>query len=422
VRRDYGVTFAVTAIGIVAYLLTLRLVAHQFGGTAFGAYALVRRTVSVMAPLTILGADYATARFVAFAEGHGRASKPYLPAALVVMTTSTTIAAIVLVLFRGTFADLLFGAGGYVSLVLVLPPLLLGLGLYSVAYNYLRGRSRFLPANLLTVVIQAVVPVASVYAGGSVARILLVMAFSWITISLGVLARMPMSLVHFRSHLREVIRYGAPRAPGDLLQLALFAAPSVFAAHWADLRTAGLVALGTSALSMVGSALSPVSFILLPVSARMLGAGQIERLRRHVWRLSRLLIVCVFLGTLVVELFATPLVNAYLGPDFGAGVYVVRIMLLASLPYALFTALRSVVDARHLRAINTRNMVLATACFTGATLVVSLFGLTIPAVLADFVLSIYVLGALTVWEAAKVFRQGTATALSIEAEPNPVVT
>jgi O-antigen/teichoic acid export membrane protein len=404
-KRDYGFTVGVTVMVVISYLMTLRLVAHHYGADAFGEYALVRRTLAVLAPVAILGADYATARFVAYAIGHGKPSRSYLPAALTVMLAAVTVVSCLLLVFRAASARLFFGSADYVSLVMLLPLLLLGTGLNSVGFNYLRGRARFLTANVSQLVNQAVIPVVSVFVGGSVVGALLSMALAWIVVSVAFIAVMPMEVSQFRSHVTDVLKYGVPRAPGDMLQLGLLAAPGVFAAHLANIRTAGLVAFGTSSLTMIGTAMSPLSFILLPMSARMMAAGKLSALRRHVVSVLKLVVPTVVTATLLLELFAAPLVRAYLGKQFEEGVYIVRLFLLAALPYAVYFALKSVVDARHVAPINTRNMAAAAVSFALGAVALSFFGLTIVTVIADFVVSIYVLGALTAYEASKVLNQ-----------------
>jgi O-antigen/teichoic acid export membrane protein len=404
-KRDYGFTVGVTVMVVIGYLLTLRLVAHHYGADAFGEYALVRRTTGVLAPVAILGADYATARFVAYAIGHGKPSGPYLPAALMVMLAAVAVVSCLLLVFRDASARLFFGSADYVSLVMLLPLLLLGTGLSSVGFNYLRGRAHFLTANVLQFVNQAVVPVASVFVSGSVVGALLSMALGWILVSVTFIAVMPMEVSQFRSHVTEVLRYGVPRAPGDMLQLGLLAAPSLLTAHLTNIRTAGLVAFGTSSLTMVGTAMSPLSFILLPMSARMMAAGRLGELRLHIVSVLKVVVPAVVTGTFLLELFMAPLVRVYLGKSFEDGVYIVRLILLAAVPYALYIALKSIVDARHIAPINTRNMAAAAASFALVAAVLSLVGLTIVTVIADFVVSIYVLGALTAYEAYKVLKR-----------------
>jgi O-antigen/teichoic acid export membrane protein len=411
-KRDYAVTFGVTALTIISYLIAFRLVARHLGGGAFGEYALARRTVSILAPAAILGADYATARFVAYAVGAGRQGEPYLIAALSVMVASVAAVSLLLVTLSGAFARLFYGSSQYSNLMVMMVPLLLGVGLHSVAYNYLRGTSRFVTSSMLLFINYAVVPLAAVYAGSSVLRILLAMAAGWVVVSVCFLARMPVVAADFRRHVREILRYGVPRVPGDLLQMSLLGAPGILAAHLASIQVAGLVAFGTASLAMVGSAMSPVAFVLLPVSARMLGAGQVAELRRHVTRVLAVITVAVVVGTLLLEAVATPLVGAYLGKGFEGGTYVMRVIMLAGLPYAVYFTLKSVVDAKHLRAINTRNMGAAVLVFAGTTALATAVGLSVGKILAAFVLSIYVLACLTGWEVWKIFvaRPGLAAA------------
>src|SRR5690349_3870753 len=92
VSRPYVITFAATAIVMLAYLISFRVARSAFGIEGFSEYALARRTLSLITPVAVLGADYATARYVAYvsAEGGGR-SRTYFSSALVVMLVGVVV-------------------------------------------------------------------------------------------------------------------------------------------------------------------------------------------------------------------------------------------------------------------------------------------------------------------------------------------
>ena len=55
-RRDYVTTFITEILVIASWLVAFRLVAIQWGASAFGEYALSRRAFSLLSPLVLLRA------------------------------------------------------------------------------------------------------------------------------------------------------------------------------------------------------------------------------------------------------------------------------------------------------------------------------------------------------------------------------
>jgi O-antigen/teichoic acid export membrane protein len=399
-KRDYLTTFAAEAVVIVSYLLTFRLIAIWFTPSGFGEYALSRRALSLLAPLAVLTLDVAIARLLAYAvEQRSAGEGVYVSAALVLATAAVAVTSAVLLLFRGPLAELLFGSSVYASLITPLPLLLAGTALHGIAYGTLRGRFKIQRANLLLILDQGLVPVLAVLAGGgSVPRILALMGAAWIVVSLAFLPLRRLDVQGARDRMGELLRFGVPRIPGDLLQLALFALPGILVAHATGIAAAGIVAFGISALRMIGSALTPISFVLLPVASRLFARGAVDQLRGHVLALLRVTIVPLLLGTIAIELLAGPIISVYLGKPFLSGTTLLRVVMAAALPWGLYVTLKSVVDARHFQAINARNTVIAFVVFLGLTPLLGLVLSTPYPAIAAFTASLYLLAALTLLE------------------------
>jgi O-antigen/teichoic acid export membrane protein len=408
VKRDYATTFAAEAVVITGYLLTFRIVALHLGTAGFAEYALSRRALAVLAPVGLIGVDMAMARFLALNQGNrSRENGAYPAAALLVMVSAVTLLSGLLVAFRDPMSQLFFGSRAYSQLILPLPLLLLGSGLHGVAYGYLRGLVKIPPANVLVALNQGLVPLlAALAVGGSVMTLLVVVGIAWCIVSTAFLVRTPMVTSQIRLRVRELVGYGGRRIPGDLLQLGLFALPGILVAQSGNISEAGAVAFGVAAIGMVGSALTPIQFVLLPVAARYLSSGSIRELRRHVGSLVRLTIIILSAGTVVAELSANVVIRAYLGAGFDSATGVLRLIMLGALPWGIVVTLRSVIDARHYRAVNARNMGAAFASFV--LVAVALHVLVGPAqwtIVVAFVVGLYTVGVLTVLEVVRITRQ-----------------
>lgn len=403
-RRDYITTFITEALVVAGYLLAFKLVADNLGASGFGEYALARRTLSLLLPLGVVGLDIGITRYVSYAaaERSPRAAG-YVPAGLVLMAVAVAVLSAVLLLFSGFWAQVFFGSDTYAGTVLSIPPLLAGGALHVSAYGYLRGLAKVQRANLLMAINHVVVPVLSIVLfGHSVSAILLAMGVGWTLVSLVPLVRLPMRTVDLRDRIKELARFGIPRVPGDVVQLLLFAMPGILVAHTSDIRIAGIVAFGVAAVSMIGSGLTPVSFVLLPVAARMFASGSVRQLRNEIVEVVGITMAGTLVLIVILEVFAGPIVRVYLGPSFSSGVDTLRLTLVGALPWGVFVTLRSVIDARHVQPINARNMVISFAGFLVlAVLLRHVTDDTTSAVLA-FVLALYLLAALTIVEVNRI--------------------
>ncbi len=414
-KRDYATTFITEVVVVISYLLAFRVVATHLGENGFAEYALSRRTFSFLSPLAVVGLDVAIARFVAYALGNRSPERGYAGAALLLVGGATGILSALLWLFRDFFALLFFGSSTYVALITALPLLLVGGGLHIVAYGYLRGRSQIQRANVLMALNQGATPLAAALLGGdSVPSILTAMGGGWVVISALFLALTPMSMAELKPRVIELAKFGFPRMPGDLLQLALFALPGILFAHLVNIRSAGIVAFGVAALGMAGSVLTPISFVLLPTVAGLFARGSPEQVRSQVREILRITLPVLVLAIVAVEIFARPILRAYLGPQFSNGYNTLRLVMVGALPWGLYVILKSVIDARYVRPVNARNMLVASVTFVIVTVVVRLAAGPPAGIVLAFVLSLYVLGALTVIEVYRIVR-GTQPQAEIKA-------
>jgi O-antigen/teichoic acid export membrane protein len=406
-RRDYVTTFIAEGLFILSYLAVFRIVADHFGPRGFGEYALARRTLAFLLPIGAIGLDIAIARYVAYAAGRPVEQRAYLPAALVLLAAAVGLQAAVLLAFRDFWSGLFFGSDAYVSLVAPMVLLVAGNALFAVAYGNLRGHLRITQANLLRVFVHAVLPLgAALLVRDSVSSLLLVMGGGWVVLSGGALAVTRMSIDKPILRATELARYSLPRVPGDLLALVLFALPGIIVAHVADITVAGQVAFGIAGLGMIASAVYPVGFVLLPVASRLLATGSVERLRAQVFGVARVVVALIVVSIAIFEIFATPIVSVYLGPAFAGSVTTLRILMLGALPWGIYISLRSVIDARHKRAVNAINVAVAFAVFTVLMLVLQTWSDPATVVVPVFVVSLYVLGALTTIEVVRIARAG----------------
>lgn len=414
-RKDYVTTVAAEVVVFISYLLVFRVVAHQMGSTAFAEYALSRRTLSLLFPVTILGLDLAVTRYVSFAGTDEAATASYLPAALSIFVAEFVIVSGALLLLQAPFARLFFGSSSYTRLILSLPVLLLGASLQGLVYGYLRGRLRVQRANTFMALTYGALPILAVLVAPSIEAALFFTGGGWIVLSLLFLVRVRMSTHGVRASARLLARYGLPRVPGDFIQLALFSAPGILVAQASGIREAGAVAFGIAVLRMIGSLFTPVTFFVLPEASRLISGGQQARLRSGLRRLMLIVVPGLAVLTVAVEVVGRQVIGLYLGNDLISLSGLVQVTLLAAPAWGVFVLLKSVVDAHHVNPINARNSIIAFAAFGMVTVPLRLMHAPSTWLIGGFVFAVYVLAGLTVIETLMITRDRP---VSVAASPS----
>ena len=392
---------------LACQLLVYRQLAHISGKEAFALFAISRRTVSLIAPVFLAGLGTALPRFVAHSNGANRGiSKRYFGAASAFVLCVALVGSVVICTFRAFFAFLLFGNGSYAYLIVPLTFMVCGVVLHSVVYAYFRGMLQMVKANILEFVNLGLIPVAALLIyPHSMPAMFLLCGLGWVTCATVGLFRAPWRSIGWHpQQLRELITYGIQRLPGDFLHLALLTLPATLLAHSAGLTYAGALAFATSFLTLQAALFGPASLVLLPRASHMFAHGNFGELRAHVIAAIKLVTLASLALAIIVEFGSSRLVLAYMGPGYEDVASGLRLVALATVPYALYCILRGLIDAYHELAINTWNNLLAIALFLGGSFlcIATKHPALIPEVL---VAALFLLGGLTLFETWKILRK-----------------
>jgi O-antigen/teichoic acid export membrane protein len=137
-------------------------------------------------------------------------------------------------------------------------------------------------------------------------------------------------------------------------------------------------------------------------------------LRAQVFIVSRVVVGLIVIAIVVFELFATQIVDLYLGPAFAGSVATLRVLMLGALPWGVYMSLRTIIDARHKRAVNAINVGVSFAFFVALMLILQTWMDPANVVVPVFVISLYLLGVLTVVEIWRITHRPLAAVSSEE--------
>lgn len=409
INKDYYLTFGTEILILFSGILVYKFAALNFGNEGFAQYALCRRTISFFLPLLSLGFAIGIPRFMAnftSADDDPKANAFFL-GGLLMSLSFTLVVFIVVNLWSSYFSFLFFGTYTMESYMLPVSLYVTGLIFNALCYGFFRGKFMIISANIMQGINLGIAPLLILFYKDAYQVILytglLVCLVSLFFLFL-ILRKLTISFQDFNLHAKTLFKFGIQRIPGDFTLACFFALPAFFASHYFGIIMAGYIAFSISLLNMVGGVFGPFSLIMLPKSVRLIKENNLTELKQKSLVILRFTLIANVMGITFFELFAKEIISLYLGNNYGEIIICSRIVILASLGYTLYISLRSFLDAYHIRAVNTRNILVAFSVFVFLSFLVNFFSPDYRLFLFVFVLSMYILGIFTWLEYRKIFN------------------
>jgi O-antigen/teichoic acid export membrane protein len=414
--KNYVLTYFTEFAVLISGVLVYKLAAGSFGKDGFNEYSICRRTLSFIQPLLIMGFGVGLPRYIAIASASKLPKKisAYFYSAFIILAFVMLIVSGIFMFFDHQLSYLFFGDESYHQLIYPLLIMLAGMVMHSLCYSFFRGEIRMNSANVMQLLNMGLVPMVIFIFGKNIYMVLLLTGYTWMFTSLIFFIYIVLNLKPEKEDLfesgKELLRYGLQRVPGDVALGAFFALPTYFMAHMINdnLNSAGNAAFAISLLNMIGAAFGPICLLLLPQASKAITNRDYSSLQKYSREILVLTLVVSGLGLLIAEVFATPLISIYMNGDYPDLVAVVRIVMPACVGYAVYISLRSILDAYHVKAVNTRNIFLCFVLFAGLAYLNQIMAYNTYYILIAFVFSLSLLGVLTYIETGKIFKTNKA--------------
>jgi O-antigen/teichoic acid export membrane protein len=408
-KKDLLITFATQGLVLICGLLAYRLAKQNFGEEGFAIYALARRTHSLIFPILLIGSSVAIPRFIAFSKVHDeKKADGYFKAAITLIGILTSFFVIIVNMLPTFSARVLFGDSKLANMMMPISVMMIGYVLHSMSYDYFRGHSRMFICNLFQAVNTALIPILAINISKTAAQALTWTGVGWIigggsVLLLLILPRMAGKLSSVI--IKEFFLFGIQRIPSDFGAAALLGLPATLTAHAAGVIAGGHVAFSISLLNMCGAVFAPIGVVLLPRASAALARKEHAVVRRL---LKTVIITSLTLSLAMVICFETntiPVIQLYLGHAVETElVSKVKIIMLAAVPYTLYIASRSMIDAFFTKSVNAMNILLSLAVFLMLTSTSFIQSFNFMTPLNAFVLALFFLGFATLITSARMAK------------------
>jgi O-antigen/teichoic acid export membrane protein len=267
----------------------------------------------------------------------------YVEAALVTVVGLTGVGA-------GTWIAGWLGLSGGRPAVTAILIILGGTCLYGVGITALRGSHQVVESNLVSGLGLGLIPLAAFAAAATIEDFLIIQGIGAAAVGVwGTLAvrRRPASQTRDREpNLKTLIAYGVRRMPGEVALPTLCTFPTFAVAVAMPGRPeAGYVGFATSAVTLICSFFAMLTPVLMPRLSRLFHrSGENADVRQALTALPVLSGVLAAVPATVILVLAPQLVHGFLGPEFSAGIPILRLGVFAAIPLAMFYAARPTMD------------------------------------------------------------------------------
>ena len=401
--KDVAFTSVTSFLTVLCLLATTRILAQGLGPEKFGAYSLARKILSTTAPFSLLAMDVAVARYMALSnQPESRAA--YLLGGLVLGVVPSLVVLTLGWVLQTDFTQLFFRDPTYVTLFGATLLMIVGYSTYGVLYAFYRGSGQMTKANLWQLgptVLGPLIVAAFLASTGQVALIVLLSAVLYATAGFPLAynalkaLRLRVGLDRIMGGVRELAKYGIPRVPGGLAFAGLLAVGPFLACYFGSLRDAGYLVAGQAILRVVESTLTAFGLVALPKVTQLFAEGRKEFLSERIVDLVTLIFFFGLFSTLHLLVWADEIIYVLLGPGYEAAIPLVRISLIALLPYLTYVVLRAVVDAVEEKAVNTVNLLFSLAVTVIISIILARMGLGVVGLAIGTATGFAVLGFLT---------------------------
>lgn len=403
--KDIFFTGCTSIITVISMIIVTRLLAQGLGPDQFGAYSLVRRVVSILVQVSTLSMGVGLARYLGISQFDPVKKSAYLLGAVGIAISLTILIIIIGLLATPILSYFIFHKKEYESLFQALLFMLAGFSMTRLLYAYYRGLGRMDLANLWQFGVMAIgLLVISILFAGQGNVVLIVFLFGGLyMLALPLLSYYSLHAIkrikqprYVSEAGKELFKYGLPRIPEGLCYGGLLSIGPLLAPHFGSLKDAGFLAVGQSLFRIAESIVIAFGLVALPRIAYLASEKKENFIKDRLVDLITFLFQVGLFVSLHLCLWSDLIVKVWLGNNYIQTIPLMRIIVLALIPYLAYVMLRSVLDAVEVKAINTLNLFISLIIGICIAVFLSLIGTGTIGLAIGTMLAFWTLGILTV--------------------------
>lgn len=396
----------ITVIGQLAVLLVTfglnKLLSNTVTIAEFGIYNVIKKVSAVAGYIMLIALGIALPKYIPECRERkdDKGAAYYFVASLLIIAFMSLLTIALMVIFRTPLSRLFFGEDGFAKYMLPTAFYSFAVALTTYVYSYYRAVERYYAYNVSQIIVQVLTFLPAIFLYFDLIMLLWVWTAVFSLFSLVILIK---ALFKFKAELKsvepklllksgkELLIYCSPRLPGEIVLFAFSLVPLVIVTNKFDLTQSGLFSSAVSVNTALASLFSFVGIILLPSVSKSMVKNDIKSVTKQILVILVLFVALALLMIGFVYLFPEFVIKVLYSEEYFEAIPLMKIIILAILPNALYLLFRNPLDAMSKFPYNTICLVLGFAIM----IALMLLSKTVLQCAAAFIIGYCVLGVLS---------------------------
>lgn len=398
-KELYISIFVVHSFSIVSNILIYSLVSRKFGEEAFSIFSIYKRYFALFLSSTVIGVAVALPRQMIVQKED---NSMYFFASIFLIGIPFLFFSLGLMIFKNEVSLLLFDD---IKFSYILGIICISLPFYYyniIVSSYLRGIFRILESNILISLTSICILISYVVANNIsnmliinnvfVGIVTIIFQRKYVTLNFNI------SVKSLKPSMKKIFSYGAPRIIGDISFESFSTLPVLIITKTSGLISAGYLSLGITLLKIIGLMCSPLTNILLPITAKKFKENNFQEIKNDVKSLFKIFVPIGIFTTITLFFISKYIVIIFLGIENEESEVIFKIISFSALPVIIFYVLKSINDAIYEFAINSVICFLGILAFSGLyLLLLTLSNHPLESVLYSVVFAFVLLSVLSLY-------------------------
>ena len=398
---------AETSTLFVNFLL-FALIQHRFGVEQLSLYMIIRRAISMILPVVMLGIPLSLIKHIGAISDHRQITRYIWPGILLPMLIASCFL-IIGATNPGLLSRLLLGNKDYAGYMMPSLFLVLSTAVVLTLIAVSKGLHKISLASALYIIFFSLAPLGAYFLSKSLSGFLMIYGLlifvSGIALLLYVILSLEGSAPVFTGHV-TFITFGLKGAASEFLMMFILWLPPFIIASSDAIKISGYFSLMMSLILVAGSPLAPIGSATMPKVARALHMKNIDDVNKLFKKIFKLLFMISVPAFMAILLMYGTIANYLLHDSPPMGNKATMVMLTSSMPISAYFGLRNMVDVGYSPMRNMLNifigLIVFLICFF-VILAVNPLAIRI-AVVVGFTVAIWILGGLTTYYSYQVSR------------------
>ena len=396
---------------MISGLLSYKLAKNFFGIQGFAEYSMGKRVIAMLYPIFLLGLGVGITRFVSVFIKDDRQRVLMFIASVFILSVSSIFLILAFLSLKSEISIVFFNSKSYGNLIFPLALTILGLLWHSLAYSYYRGKLEIKKANLIQIINIGIIPVVIFIISENLQQVFFFNGILVLVISLLIiinliikekLLKYNINIHDITQFMKKLFLYSIGRLPGDIALAAIFALIPVFVTHIATVKEGGVVAFGLSLVSLAASFFATIGIVMLPKIGVLYSEKNYSQIKKYISKILQFSIVLPVIGVFLFWVFGDEILNLYLGDDMESYSYMIKLIIVAIIPYVIYVSLRSVLDAIYEKPYNTFNVLISLILLITFGFLLYFFHAEYRYIIFLFILDMCILSFLTLVQILKI--------------------